>query len=67
MRSYVTAGLGGPQTDPGSSPHGFAAEESRSLRLLDDPARGLPALCRIVPALLRRAGALPTPAGAGPL
>src|ERR1700733_12824691 len=51
---------------PGSSPHGFAAEETRSLRLLDDPGCGSLALYRIVPALLRRAGALPTPTGAGP-
>ena len=54
MRSYDSAGLGGPQADPGSSPHGFAAEETRSLRLLDDPGRGLPAPYRIVPALSPR-------------
>ena len=65
MGSYDSAGLGEP-ADPGSSPHGFAAEETRSLWLLDDPGRGLPAPYRIVPALLRRAGALPTPSGAGP-
>ncbi|MGB8414844.1 hypothetical protein, partial [Paraburkholderia sp.] len=63
--SYDSAGLDGPQADPGSSPHGFAAEETRSLWLLDDPGRGLPTPYRIVPALLRRAGALPTPTGAG--
>ncbi len=66
MGSYDSAGLGGPQADPGSSPHGFAAEETRSLRLLDDPGRGSLALYRIVAAQLRRAGALPTPTGAGP-
>ena len=66
MGSYDSAGLGGEPADPGSSPHGFAAEETRSLWLLDDPGRGLPAPFRIVPAPLRRAGPLPTPSGAGP-
>ena len=59
MGSYDSAGLGGEPADPGSSPHGFAAEETRSLWLLDDPGRGLPAPFRIVPAPLRRAGPLP--------
>ena len=67
MGSYDSAGLGGEPADPGSSPHGFAAEETRSLWLLDDPGRGLPAPNRIVPALLRRAGALPTPTARVPV
>src|ERR1700709_460052 len=66
MGWYDSAGLGGPQADPGSSPRGSAAGETRSLRLLDDPGRGLPSPYRIVPALLRRDGALPPPTGAGP-
>ena len=38
MRSYDSDSLGGPQADPGSSPHGFAAEETHSPGCLTTPA-----------------------------